>query len=98
METSQVRQEAERRVKEKEEEAESFRRHQQRVVDSMQVTLEAEVKSKSELARNKKKLENDIHQMELSVDHISRVNTDLQTSLKKSNCQVWTVVCLMLIF
>ena len=89
LETSQVRQEADRRVKEKEDEAESFRRHQQRVLDSMQATVEAETKAKVELMRNKKKLENDIHQMELTVDHISRVNTESQTNLKKANCQVY---------
>ena len=60
-----------------------FRRNQQRALESMQVSLEAEVKGKTESLRHKKKLESDVNTLEVSLDHANRVNADLQKTVKK---------------
>ena len=65
-ELSQSKLEMERRIKEKTEEYESANRGQQRLLESVQTTLEAEVNSKAEIFRVKKKLEADIHELEMS--------------------------------
>jgi len=49
----------------------------------MQASLEAETKSRNEAARQKKKLESDVSELEVSVDHANRVNSDLQKAVKK---------------
>ena len=54
---SQVRQEIERRIQEKEEEFEHSRKNHQRALESMQASLEAEARIKEEALRCKKKYE-----------------------------------------
>ncbi len=54
---SQIRQDIDRRMQEKEEEFENTRKNHQRVLESMQASLEAEAKGKAEALRMKKKLE-----------------------------------------
>ena len=67
------RQEIENRIKEKCEEYELSKKNQQRLIDSLQASLEAESKSKGEVLRAKKKLEVDIQELEVALDQISRV-------------------------
>lgn len=55
----------------------------QRALDSMQASLEAESKSKTEALRMKKKLESDINELEISLDHSNKANVDLQKHIKK---------------
>jgi len=55
LELQQVKQEIDRRLQEKEEEFESTRKNYQRTIDSMQASLEAEIKGKQEALRIKKK-------------------------------------------
>lgn len=50
----------------------------------MQGSLEAEAKSKAEALRLKKKLESDINELEISLDHSSKAYSDLQRSYKKT--------------
>ncbi|XP_069988169.1 myosin heavy chain, muscle [Penaeus vannamei] len=83
LELSQVRQEIDRRIQEKEEEFDNTRKCHQRAIDSMQASLEAESKSKSEALRMKKKLESDINELEISLDHSNKANVDLQKHIKK---------------
>lgn len=54
-----------------------------RALESMQGSLEAEAKGKAEALRLKKKLESDISELEISLDHSSKAYTDLQKSFKK---------------
>merc|ERR1719209_1576637 len=54
LELSQVRQEIDRRIQEKEEEFENTRKNHQRCLDSMQASLEAEAKGRAEAMRMKK--------------------------------------------
>ena len=60
---SQVRQEIERRIQEKEEEFEHSRKNHQRALESMQASLEAEARAKEEALRIKKKNEADINEV-----------------------------------
>merc|ERR1712111_192716 len=57
LELSQVKQEIERRIKEKEEEFEGLRKTHQRAIESMQGSLENESRAKNEAFRHKEKLE-----------------------------------------
>ncbi|ROT81922.1 myosin heavy chain, isoform N [Penaeus vannamei] len=81
--SSQVRQEIDRRIQEKEEEFENTRKCHQRAIDSMQASLEAEAKGKAEALRMKKKLESDINELEIALDHSNKANADLQKQIKK---------------
>ncbi len=49
----------------------------------MQASLEAESKGKAEAIKQKKKLEGDINELEVALDHSNRSNADLQKSMKK---------------
>lgn len=83
LELSQVRQEIDRRIQEKEEEFDNTRKCHQRAIDSMQASLEAEAKGKAEALRMKKKLESDINELEIALDHSNKANSDLQKHIKK---------------
>ncbi|KZC14949.1 Myosin heavy chain, muscle [Dufourea novaeangliae] len=86
LELSQVRQEIDRRIQEKEEEFENTRKNHQRALDSMQASLEAEAKGKAEALRMKKKLEADINELEIALDHANKANAelkDVQTALEE---------------
>jgi len=83
LELSQVRQEIDRRISEKEEEFENTRKCHQRSIDSLQSSLEAEAKGKAEALRMKKKLESDINELEVALDQSNKNNNDLQKHIKK---------------
>merc|ERR1711874_72439 len=85
---SQVRQEIDRRIQEKEEEFDNTRKCHQRAIDSMQASLEAEAKGKAEALRMKKKLESDINELEIALDHSNKANADLQKHIKKLQCEI----------
>merc|ERR1719347_1953184 len=65
LELSQVKQEIERRIKEKEEELELLRKTHQKAYESMQSTLETETRTKQEAIRQKKKLEADMNELNI---------------------------------
>merc|ERR1712106_1302024 len=83
LELSQVRQEIDRRIAEKEEEFDNTRKTHARAIESMQATLEAEAKGKADAIKAKKKLESDINELEISLDHANKANSDLQKHIKK---------------
>ncbi|KAG7174237.1 Myosin heavy chain, muscle-like 12, partial [Homarus americanus] len=84
LELDQVRQEIDRRIQEKEEEFDNTRKCHQRAMDSMQASLEAEAKAKTEALHMKKKLETDIHELEAALDHSNKTNADMQKFVKKT--------------
>ncbi|KAK6104848.1 Myosin tail family protein [Brugia pahangi] len=88
VEVSQIRSEIEKRIQEKEEDFENTRRNHQRALESMQASLEAESKSKNELLRVKKKLESDINELEIALDHANKANADAQKNLKRCTEQI----------
>merc|ERR1711970_727916 len=83
LELTQIRQEIDRRLAEKDEEFNNTRKTHTRAMESMQATLEAESKAKAVALKDKKKLESDINELEISYDHANKANSDLQKHIKK---------------
>merc|ERR1711970_1653049 len=83
LELSQVRQEIDRRISEKEEEFDNTRKCHARAIESLQSSLDAEAQGKAEAIRMKKKLESDINELEIALEHSNKCNGDLQKNIKK---------------
>ena len=88
LELNAVRQEIERRLAEKEEEFLLVKKAQSKALDSMQVALETESKSKAEALRMKKKLEGDAADLGLALEHAIAGNAETQVTIKKYALQV----------
>merc|ERR1711990_144215 len=88
LELNAVRQEIERRLAEKEEEFILVKKARSKALDSMQVALETETKSKAEALRMKKKLEGDAADLGLALEHAIAGNAETQTTIKKYAPQV----------
>merc|ERR1712032_1257338 len=73
---------------EKEEEFILVKKAQSKALDSMQVALETETKSKAEALRMKKKLEGDAADLGLALEHAIAGNAETQTTIKKYALQV----------
>merc|ERR1712106_1079873 len=69
LELATVKQEIDRKLSEKEEEFNNTRKNHGRAMDSMSASLEGEQKAKAECLRIKKKLEGDINEYEIALDH-----------------------------
>merc|ERR1712196_559959 len=82
LELTQVRQEIERRIAEKEDEFNSTRKNFQKAVDAMQQALEQEAKGKAEALRMKKKLESDVVELDTALEHANAANQDTQKAIK----------------
>merc|ERR1712099_38333 len=76
LELTQVRQEIERRLAEKEEEFASTRKNFAKATDSMQGALEQESRGKAEALRMKKKLEADVAELDVSLEHSNAANIE----------------------
>merc|ERR1711997_1338734 len=70
-------------IQEKEEEFDNTRKNHQRAMDSLQASLEAESRAKSEALRIKKKLESDINELEIALDHANKANAEAHKSIKR---------------
>merc|ERR1711872_557133 len=81
LELTQVRQDIERRLAEKDDEFTMIRKNQGRALESMQSALEVESKSKSEALRMKKNLET-------ALDHANVNNAETQKTIQKYQLQV----------
>merc|ERR1719384_1678321 len=88
LELTQVRQEIERRIGEKEEEFASTKKNYMKAIDGMQTALEGESKGKAEALRMKKKLEADVAELETSLEHANAANQETQKSIKKYHNQI----------
>merc|ERR1712002_637822 len=88
LELNAMRQEIERRLAEKEEEFLLIKKAQSKALDSMQVALETETKSKAEAMRMKKKLEGDAADLGIALEHAIAGNAETQTTIKKYAAQV----------
>merc|ERR1739844_764036 len=93
LELSQVRQEIDRRVAEKEEEFASTRKNHARAMDSMGASLEAEQRAKADALRVKKKLEGEINELEIALDHANKANMEGQKSIKRYQGQFREAEC-----
>merc|ERR1712037_352868 len=88
LEMSQVRQEIDRRIQEKEEEFDNTRKNHQRAMDSLAASLEGEQRAKGEALRVKKKLESDINELEIALDHGNKANAEGQKAIKRYQGQL----------
>jgi len=88
LELSQVRQEIDRRVAEKEEEFNNTRKNHQRAMESLGASLETEQKSKGEALRIKKKLEGEINELEIGLDHANKANAEGLKAIKRYQQQL----------
>merc|ERR1711915_996797 len=88
LELTQVRQEIERRISEKDEEFMAIKKNQSKALESMQVALETESKGKAEALRTKKKLESDVTDLDLALEHANAGALETQGTIKKYQNQV----------
>merc|ERR1712020_655782 len=88
LELTQVRQEIERRIAEKEDEFICTKKNFQKAIDNMQCALEDESKGKAEAIRMKKKLESDVAELELSLEHANAANVETQKVIKRYHAQI----------
>merc|ERR1719414_2669051 len=57
-------------------------------MDSMQASLEAETRAKAEALRIKKKLESDINELEVALDHANKANAEANKAIKRYQTQL----------
>lgn len=82
LEYNQVKSEIERKLAEKDEEMEQLKRNHQRLVESLQTSLEAETRSRNEALRIKKKMEGDLNEMEIQLSQANRAAAEAHKHLK----------------
>lgn len=88
LELNQVRLEIDRRISLKEEEFMSIKKTQTKAIESMQSALEAESKAKAEALRMKKKLETDVGDLDMALDHANASVMETQAACKKYQLQI----------
>jgi hypothetical protein len=88
LELNQIKGEVDRKIAEKDEEMEQIKRNSQRVVDSMQSTLDSEVRSRNDALRVKKKMEGDLNEMEIQLSHSNRQAAEAQKQLRNVQGQL----------
>merc|ERR1711983_45434 len=60
-----------------------FSKNHQRAMESLGASLEAEQRAKAEALRIKKKLESDINELEIALDHANKANAEGQKAIKR---------------
>merc|ERR1719434_119258 len=81
LELTQVKQEIERRIAQKEEEFASTRKNFGKAIEGMQIALEAETKGKVEALRMKKKLDSDVIDLGIALEHANAANAESQRNI-----------------
>ncbi|NXE42257.1 MYH4 protein, partial [Ptilorrhoa leucosticta] len=82
LELNQVKSDVDRRTAEKDEEIQQLKRNHQRVLESVQTMLDAEVRSRNDALRLKKKMEGDLNDMEIQLSHANCQAAETQKHLK----------------
>ncbi|KAM9258129.1 LOW QUALITY PROTEIN: myosin-3-like [Cariama cristata] len=80
-ELTQFKSEINRKIAEKDKEISQLKKNHQRTVETMQGVLNAEIRSRSESLRLKKKMEGDLNGMEIQLSHANRQATEAQKHL-----------------
>ncbi|XP_070793597.1 myosin-1B-like [Pituophis catenifer annectens] len=84
MELNQVKSDIDRRIAEKDEEIDQMKRNHVRVIESMQSTLDAEIRSRNDALRLKKKMEGDLNEMEIQLSHANRQGAEALKNLRNT--------------
>merc|ERR1711892_1503016 len=87
LELGQIRQDIDRRIREKEEEFDNTRKNHVRAMDSVTASLEAEQHAKAEALRIKKKIEGDINELEIALDQANKANVEGTKAIKRYQAQ-----------
>lgn len=74
--------EVDRRLAEKDEEMEQMKRNHQRIAETLQSTLDAEMRGKNDATRIRKKMETDLNEMEIQLSHANRQAAESQKQLR----------------
>merc|ERR1719278_621282 len=93
LELGQVKQDVDRKIAEKEDEFNNTRKNHARAMDSMQASLETEQGAKAEGLRIKKKLEGEINEIEIALDHANKANNEALKSIKRYQGQLRESEC-----
>merc|ERR1712241_1627939 len=88
LELTQVQQEIARRIAEKEEEFMLGKKNFGKALEGMQLALESESKAKAEALRMKKKLEGDVGDLDIALEHANAGALETQSSIKKYAAQI----------
>nr|XP_060620526.1 myosin-4-like [Anolis sagrei ordinatus] len=88
LELNQLKSEIDRKVAEKDEEIEQLKRNHQRMMDTMQSTLDSEIRSRNDALRIKKKMEGDLNEMEIQLSHANRQSAETQKHLRNVQGQL----------
>merc|ERR1712183_127461 len=80
---TQVRQEIERRLNQKDDEFNATKKNFAKAIDGMQMELESETKGKVEALRMKKKLESDVIDLGVGLEHANAANAENQRNIKR---------------
>ncbi|XP_058486709.1 myosin heavy chain, fast skeletal muscle-like [Solea solea] len=88
LELTQVKNEIDRKIAEKDEEIEQIKRNSQRVIETMQSSLDAEIRSRNDTMRVKKKMEGDLNEMEIQLSHANRQASEAQKQLRNVQGQL----------
>merc|ERR1719410_2777528 len=88
LELTQVRQEIECRMAEKDEEFAVTKKNMNKGIENMQSAVETEAKAKAEALRMKKKLETDVLDLESNLERANAANADTQRSIKNYQLQL----------
>merc|ERR1719159_1030960 len=82
LELTQVRQEIDRRLHQKDEEFAATKKNFAKAIDGMQMELESETKGKVEALRMKKKLESDVCDLGVALEHANAANAESQRNIR----------------
>ncbi|KAM9410917.1 myosin heavy chain, fast skeletal muscle-like [Salvelinus alpinus] len=88
LELAQVKGEVGRKLAEKDEEMDKLKCNSQRLIESMQSTLEAEVRGRNDALRFKRKMEADLNEMEVQLSHVNRQSAEAQKQLRNVQGQL----------
>merc|ERR1712038_562732 len=83
LELTQVRQEIERRLNQKDDEFNATKKNFAKAIDGMQMELESETKGEVEALRMKKKLESDVVDLGVALEHANAANAESQRNIKR---------------
>ena len=75
----------------------NFSKNHQRAMDSLGASLEAEQRAKAEALRIKKKLESDINELEIALDHANKANAEGQKAIKRYQGQLRDTIQVIII-
>ncbi|XP_063288744.1 myosin-4-like [Pelobates fuscus] len=88
LELNQIKSEVDRKVAEKDEEIEQLKRNSQRAIDTLQSTLDSEIRSRNDALRLKKKMEGDLNELEIQLSHANRQAAEAQKQLRNVQAQL----------